>query len=320
MNSWHYTQNTGIDSTHIGENQWRVLSLCNGKIYFTFFTFHLFYLLHPFPSNTLYNEDIAATSTGYDMQKPTIIITGQPAWAQTVAEKLGADYTIVHQTDPAGYMNTLIELLAALILVDGTSSQWTTWTSVPKASPATRRIPIILVSDDVQQRANAPISGADLAVSLDELHNELLKLVTDYARVRDPEMMQQLDCECQEALPPLAQEGVKKFNAGEYYKQHDLFEEQWMKTETPVRDLYRAVLQVGVAYFQIERGNYRGALKMLQRSVQWLIVLPDVCQGINVKKLRDDSFKVRAELERLGEQRMDEFDMSLIQDVELINT
>ncbi|MCI0350288.1 MAG: DUF309 domain-containing protein [Acidobacteriales bacterium] len=111
---------------------------------------------------------------------------------------------------------------------------------------------------------------------------------------------------------------MRKFNAGEYYKQHDLFEEQWMKTTGPVRDLYRAVLQVGIAYFQIERGNYRGALKMLQRSVQWLVVLPDVCQGINVKKLRDDSFRVRAELERLGETRFAEFDKALIQGVALV--
>ncbi|MDQ7026844.1 MAG: DUF309 domain-containing protein [Anaerolineae bacterium] len=252
------------------------------------------------------------------MDKPTIVMTGQPEWAAQVSEKLSADYTIVHQTQHDGYMNTLIESLAAMILVDGESLSWETWVSVPKASPATRRIPIILVTDDAQKRAIAPLSGADLAISQDELRHGLVKLVSDYARVRDPEIIKQLDCECQEVLPALAQEGVKMFNAGEYYKQHDLFEAQWMQTQSPVRDLYRAVLQVGVAYFQIQRGNYRGALKMLQRSVQWLVVLPDVCQGINIKKLREDSFRVRAELERLGENRLDELDKSLIQAVELI--
>jgi hypothetical protein len=85
-----------------------------------------------------------------------------------------------------------------------------------------------------------------------------------------------------------------------------------------VRDLYRAVLQVGVAYYQIQRGNYRGALKMLQRSVQWLVVLPDRCQGINIARLREDSFRVRAELERLGEMRFSEFDHSLLRGVEWV--
>src|SRR5690606_5454817 len=149
-----------------------------------------------------------------------------------------------------------------------------------------------------------------------ELQDNLQQWVTDIARIPDPERIEQLECECQDPLPELAQEGIRKFNAGEYYEQHDLFEEQWMAIETPGRDLYRAVLQVGVAYFQIQRGNYRGALKMLQRSVQWLVTLPDTCQGINIKKLREDSFRVRAELERLGEERISEFDMSLIKDVE----
>jgi len=55
-----------------------------------------------------------------------------------------------------------------------------------------------------------------------------------------------------------------------------------MATSGPVRELYRAILQVGIAYYQIERGNHRGALKMLLRSVQWLAMLPDRCQGIDV--------------------------------------
>src|SRR5688572_28458887 len=167
------------------------------------------------------------------MDKPTIVITGQPQWAQTVADTLGTNYIIVNQTQPEGYMKTLIEALAAMIIVDGNADGWETWVSTPKASPATRRIPIVLVSDDTEQRATAPLVGADVTVSQDELLNGLLKLVADFARVRHPEIIKQLDCECLEALPPLAQEGVKKFNAGEYYKQHDLFEEQWMNTETP---------------------------------------------------------------------------------------
>jgi len=252
------------------------------------------------------------------MNIPTLIVIGQPAWFDSLTEQLDESYRVIQQNTRENYMNTLIESLAAMIFVDGTRDDWADWASIPKSSPATRRIPVVLISADAAQRRAAHIKGADLALSADELLQDLTQLLQDYARVPDPQRIEQLDCECQEALPPLAQEGVRKFNAGQYYQQHDLFEEQWVNTEGPVRDLYRAVLQVGVAYYQIERGNYRGALKMLQRSVQWLIPLPDVCQGINVKKLREDSFKVRAELERLGQKRLDEFDTSLMQGVELV--
>jgi predicted metal-dependent hydrolase len=128
----------------------------------------------------------------------------------------------------------------------------------------------------------------------------------------------ELDCQCQDELPPLAAQGVEKFNAGEYYPQHDLFEEQWRETEGRVRDLYQGILQVGVAYYQIERGNYRGALKMLKRSARWLSKLPDVCQGIDVRQFREDSGRIRAALETMNSANVGEFDRRLFKPVVLV--
>jgi uncharacterized protein len=227
-------------------------------------------------------------------------------------------YDYHQQASLEGYFRQLIELRPALIIVEASDEHWRLWLTTPKISPATRRIPILLLSDDAQIRAEAPLNGADYSLSLAEFTTRPLEYLAEYARIPEPAMLAKLDNDCQDTLPPLAQEGIRKFNAGEYYKQHDLFEEQWMATESPVRDLYRAILQVGIGYFQIERGNYRGALKMLQRSVQWLMLLPDVCQGVNIKKLREDSFRVRAELERLGEAGFGEFDKSLIKPVEML--
>lgn len=228
-----------------------------------------------------------------------------------VRAALGA-YRMIQVSAAAGYMNTLIETRAAMILIDAEHTDWRAFVTAPKASAATRRIPVLLVSDAGEQRAQAISLGADLTLGWANLGRDISRLVTDFGRIPEPQTLKRLDCECGRALPRLAIEGVEKFNAGEYYRQHDLFEEQWVLTEGPVRDLYRAILQVGVAYFQIERGNYRGALKMLQRSVQWLAILPAVCQGIDVAQLRRDSYAVRAELERLGAERLDELDADLL--------
>lgn len=248
------------------------------------------------------------------MTKMTLIGVTQNDIFDSLKPRLtDAQIVIIHEA--GDYMNTLIETRAVMILIDANHPDWERFTTAPTTSPATRRIPIVVVSDDEQKRNEASLIGADITLGLTELDQRIAGLVKDYGRTIDPEMMEKLACECDEPLPPLAIEGVKKFNAGEYYPQHDLFEEQWVNTDGPVRDLYRAVLQVGVAYYQIERGNYRGALKMLQRSVQWLVILPEVCQGINVAQLRNDSFKVRAELERLGEERFSEFDQGLLKPV-----
>jgi hypothetical protein len=87
-----------------------------------------------------------------------------------------------------------------------------------------------------------------------------------------------------------------------------------------VRDLYRAILQVGVAYYQITRGNPRGALKMLLRSVQWIAILPDVCQGVDVKRLRDDSYGVRAALESMDPDDIAAFDPRLLKPVQMVDS
>lgn len=250
------------------------------------------------------------------MDKPTLVFVSDTNCLKSMTNNL-TNYYIIKITSVENYMNTLIDQQIALIVVDGTHADWQRFTTTPKISPATRRIPVIVVSDDETQRADAINAGADLTFTLEDITRQIESVVEDYGRIPDPELMEQLDCECDEPLPPLAVEGVQKFNAGEYYKQHDLFEEQWVHTDGPVRDLYRAVLQVGVAYFQIERGNYRGALKMLQRSVQWLAMLPDVCQGIDVAQLRRDSYAVRAELERLGANRLDEFDHALLKPIQM---
>ena len=212
-------------------------------------------------------------------------------------------------------MNTLIETRAAMIVVDGVHLHWRDFVIAPKSSAATRRIPILFVCDSEKRRAEATLAGADLTAKWSEFERHGLKLVNDFARIPDPMMLDQLACECQESLPSLAENGLQEFNQGNYYRQHDLMEEQWVTETGPVRDLYRAILQVGVAYYQIENDNYRGALKMLQRSVQWLHIMPDTCQGIDVEQLRRDSYAVRAELERLGPDRLDLFDRNLLKPV-----
>lgn len=255
------------------------------------------------------------------MTKPIIALVGwtdaPPAWVATLTEQLSANYQLDHYTTQENYVTRLTDDLVALVLVHSTED-WKFWTATPKSSPATRRIPVFLIGDDNTIREQAITSGADLALTPDELTQSVTKLVKDYARVYDPAKAEKLDCECGEKLPDLAIQGMQKFNAGEFYKQHDLFEELWVETEGPVRDLYRAILQVGVAYYQILRGNHRGARKMLMRSVQWLAVLPDECQGVDVKRLRDDSYRVRAELEKLKEDEIDQFDTSLLKGVYMV--
>ena len=255
------------------------------------------------------------------MSKPIIALAGMehpPVWLPELQASLNDDYTL-HKYGKNGYVHQLADDYVALILVDGDADDWVYWTATPKSSSATRRIPIFLITENAEVRREGLNSGADLGLTPANAIKDLPRLAHEYARIFDPARAKQLDCECQQALPELAERGFAEFNQREFYKQHDSFEALWMETDGPVRDLYRAILQVGVAYYQIERGNARGALKMLLRSVQWLAVLPDQCQGIDVAALRADSYRVRAELERVGEDGLSDFDLSLLKPVKKVD-
>ena len=247
--------------------------------------------------------------------KAAAIVFLSPRQAFAALQPQLAEYHSISLKSTQRFIKVLIDEGAALLFLDGAQANWRELALAAKNNAATRRIPICLVSDDDASRADALLHGADMARSWRELEAELPRIVKQLARRPDAAEVARLACQCADELPPLARQGLELFNRGEYYRQHDLFEAQWMASEGPIRDLYRAILQVGVAYYQLERGNYRGALKMLQRSVQWLHWLPDSCQGVDVAQLRRDSYALRGELNRLGSGGLAELDRGLIKPV-----
>ena len=130
-------------------------------------------------------------------------------------------------------------------------------------------------------------------------------------------MSDNLGAACDQPLPDLAREAIARFNAGDYYAQHDLLELLWKETEGDIRELYRAILQVGIAYYQITEGNKRGALKMLKRAFRWLAGLPEVCQGVDLADLKKNAEAVQRELLRVGDD-LGEFDRTLLHPVRVI--
>ena len=241
---------------------------------------------------------------------PTLVVIGQPEWlgaVEAAAEQEG--FKVVALTEQAGYVNHLTDVHAGLVVVDGDAEGWAWWPATTKASPATRRIPVVVVSQSAEVREAAPGHGADFHLAPNLLETDLPRLLREHARLQRDDERAQLIAQCAEPLPPRARQAVEQFNSGEYYKQHDLFEELWMEEEGPVRDLYRAILQVGVAYYQVQRRNRRGAYKMLLRSVQWLNILPDACQGVDIAQLRADVAALRAAIEALP----DDADMSQLE-------
>lgn len=214
-------------------------------------------------------------------------------------------------------IETITELLPALIVFDlgNTTIPWEEWIALLTAVPATRGIPVLCFGPHVDQEKllAAEKAGANLAIPRSKFMKNLPELLSEHAKLVDREALKET---CQEQLPYHAKKGLEEFNRGEYFEAHDSLELAWMKDHGPGRELYRAVLQVAVAYYQVERANYEGAMKMFLRMRKWLYPLPATCRGINIERLRDDVQNVHTTLVELGPDGISRFDLDLLKPVE----
>jgi predicted metal-dependent hydrolase len=196
---------------------------------------------------------------------------------------------------------------------------WRQWLPLIKSAPATRRIPVLCFGShvDVETMKAARARGADAVLARSQFTANLPGLIQKYARVPDYAALEQ---DCRSQLSSLARRGIELFNRGEYFEAHELLEEAWNEDQTSAKELYRAILQVAVAYLQIERGNYNGAVKMFLRVRQWIDPLPERCRGVDVARLREDAYRVQDRLLALGRQQVGEFDRGLFRPVRFDET
>ncbi len=220
-------------------------------------------------------------------------------------------FRVQTELDPA--RDVLIQIAdgqPVLIVID--ANQLPTWIAAVRSNPATRRIPIVAIADNDQQIAMARYVGITNVIAAAALNNA--NLFGTYVRSAPDKTL--LGDACAEPLSALALKGLHEFNTREFYECHETLETAWKADTGPARDLYRVVLQVGLAYYQIERSNYAGALKMFLRTQQWFVQLPDQCRGVDLGQLRADASVARAHLEQLGPERVTQFDMRLIKPVQ----
>lgn len=248
----------------------------------------------------------------------------QVQWVEKTAD-LGGDQSPTNKVGVSeqigGQMGQLFIKIAAwqpaLLIFDlaNEAIPWENWMPPLKSSPATRNIPIIAFGPhtNVAVMEKAKKGGADAVLARSRFTSDMPNLIKKYARVPD---YSSLASTCQEPLSDLALSGIEKFNQREFYPCHDDLEEAWVQDKSPGRDLYQGILQVAIAYYQIERENYRGAIKMMLRLRQRLDPLPPVCRGVNVAKLRQDVDAVQEALVSIGEEQIKAFDTALFKPIE----
>ena len=115
---------------------------------------------------------------------------------------------------------------------------------------------------------------------------------------------------CPEAPPPGLLAGIAQFNAGEYWACHETLEDLWRPEPDHIRYLYQGLLQVGVGFYHLRRGNYRGAVNKLTGGLAYLAPSAPECLGVDVARLRAEAGAVLAAVRALGPERFGMLDVT----------
>lgn len=240
---------------------------------------------------------------------PVVLLTTDPMVVRNLKgaiETNGGQAVVVDQ--PTAFADAVDGYFPVVALVDLTTlGDWQTAIHRCKLRPHTRQIPIYAFGTDADGTSwqAASQAGADYVWTRSKLMTEIDQVVDRH--INPPTVY---PAGWDDQLSDLARQGLAEFNRGEYFEQHELLEEAWMAEERPIRDMYQGILQVGVAFYQIERNNWHGALKMFRRGLPKLRALPAQCQGINIAAFRQTAEAIHSEVAALGPENLSEFDQS----------
>jgi uncharacterized protein len=115
---------------------------------------------------------------------------------------------------------------------------------------------------------------------------------------------------CDERPPDLLCVGLEQFNRGEYFEQHETLEELWIAEPRLIRRLYQGILKIGVGFYKLRLGNYRGTVNHINGGIAYLRLFEDDCMGIEVARLIREAGEVRDRVIALGRERIGEFDLT----------
>ena len=98
-----------------------------------------------------------------------------------------------------------------------------------------------------------------------------------------------------------------------------MLEDLWREERGDIRELYQGILQVGVGFYHLERGNYRGAVNLLDYGIARLERVGRNELDVDVAGLLNAARRCRERIVELGPTRLDQFDPAMIPRVQPAN-
>ena len=83
-------------------------------------------------------------------------------------------------------------------------------------------------------------------------------------------------------------EGIRLFNAGEYWHAHEQWEACWRAADEPEATFYKGIIQAAAALVHWKKGNRRGLRRNWEKGRPKLVALPPLMSGLDLGALIAD--------------------------------
>ena len=83
-------------------------------------------------------------------------------------------------------------------------------------------------------------------------------------------------------------EGIRLFNAGEFWHAHEQWEICWRTAAEPDATFYKGIIQAAAALVHWQKGNSRGLRRNWEKGRPKLVALPMRLQGLDIRALIAD--------------------------------
>lgn len=96
---------------------------------------------------------------------------------------------------------------------------------------------------------------------------------------------------------PEVNRGIELVNQGKYFQAHELLEFAWRQESNETRHLYQGLVQVSAMLYHLERGNTKGAHKLVRMALDNIIPFMELPTSLDIQRLVHDLLRLTVQLE-----------------------
>ena len=109
------------------------------------------------------------------------------------------------------------------------------------------------------------------------------------------------------------EEGWRLFNEREFWHAHEAWESVWKRRDEESRIFFQGIIQLAAAYhLLVVKKRYRGMIRNFEKAEEKLRLFPDRFLRVDVSRLLNAVDQARKEINRIGEQHLEQFDLDQI--------